>query len=66
MQALKLYYDSEESKEDVRAFNERRKPEFRKYVKCRATSAIADVASAIQPQFPLASRAQCKTRSRSE
>ena len=33
MQALKLYYDSEESKEGVRAFNERRKPEFRKYVK---------------------------------
>ena len=33
MQALKLYYDSEESKEDVRAFNERRKPEFRKYLR---------------------------------
>jgi len=33
MQALKLYYDSEESKEGVRAFNERRKPEFRKYVR---------------------------------
>jgi len=30
---LKLYYDTEESKEGVRAFNEKRKPEFRKYVK---------------------------------
>jgi 2-ketocyclohexanecarboxyl-CoA hydrolase len=33
MQALKLYYDTEESKEGVRAFNEKRKPEFRKYAK---------------------------------
>jgi 2-ketocyclohexanecarboxyl-CoA hydrolase len=32
MQALKLYYQSKESKEGVRAFNEKRKPEFRKYV----------------------------------
>jgi 2-ketocyclohexanecarboxyl-CoA hydrolase len=33
MQALKLYYESEESKEGVRAFNEKRKPEFRKYAR---------------------------------
>ena len=33
MQALSMYYASEESKEGVRAFNEKRKPEFRKYVK---------------------------------
>jgi 2-ketocyclohexanecarboxyl-CoA hydrolase len=33
MQALKLYYETEESKEGVRAFNERRKPEFRKHTK---------------------------------
>ena len=33
LQALKLYYDTEESKEGVRAFNEKRKPDFRKYVK---------------------------------
>ncbi|MBX7430505.1 enoyl-CoA hydratase/isomerase family protein [Mycobacterium sp. Y57] len=32
LQALKLYYDTEESKEGVRAFNEKRKPEFRKFV----------------------------------
>ncbi|MAH84818.1 MAG: 1,4-dihydroxy-2-naphthoyl-CoA synthase [Rhodospirillaceae bacterium TMED8] len=33
MQSVALYYDSEESKEGVRAFLEKRKPEFRKYVK---------------------------------
>ncbi|MCZ2290684.1 MAG: 1,4-dihydroxy-2-naphthoyl-CoA synthase, partial [Burkholderiales bacterium] len=33
MYALKLYYDTEESQEGVRAFNEKRKPEFRKYAK---------------------------------
>lgn len=33
MQALKIYYETEESKEGVRAFNEKRKPEFRKYAK---------------------------------
>ena len=33
MQALKLYYETDESKEGVRAFNEKRKPEFRKYAK---------------------------------
>jgi 2-ketocyclohexanecarboxyl-CoA hydrolase len=33
MQALKLYYETEESKEGVRAFNEKRKPQFRKYAK---------------------------------
>ena len=32
-QALKLYYETEESREGVRAFQEKRKPEFRKYVK---------------------------------
>ncbi len=31
LQALRLYYDTEESKEGVRAFQEKRKPEFRKY-----------------------------------
>ena len=31
MQSLALYYDTEESKEGVRAFQEKRKPEFRKY-----------------------------------
>ncbi len=30
MQALSLYYDTDESKEGVRAFLEKRKPEFRK------------------------------------
>ena len=33
MQALKLYYDSEESREGVNSFNEKRKPNFRKYQK---------------------------------
>ena len=33
MQALGMYYASEESKEGVRAFNEKRKPEFRKFQK---------------------------------
>ena len=31
--ALKLYYDTEESREGVRAFQEKRKPDFRKYAK---------------------------------
>ena len=31
MQALKMYYATEESKEGVRAFTERRKPDFRKH-----------------------------------
>ncbi len=33
MEALRLYYDSEESKEGVQALNAKRAPEFRKYVK---------------------------------
>lgn len=33
MQALSLYYQSEESREGVRAFNEKRKPEFRRHMK---------------------------------
>ena len=33
MEALRLYYDTEESKEGGNAFREKRKPEFRKYVK---------------------------------
>lgn len=33
MQALKLYYDTPESKEGVQALNEKRKPEFRKHMK---------------------------------
>jgi len=33
MYALKLYYDTEESREGVAALQERRKPEFRKYAK---------------------------------
>ena len=33
MYALKLYYDTDESKEGVNALKEKRKPEFRKYVK---------------------------------
>lgn len=31
MQALKLYYDSDESQEGVKAFNEKRHPDFRQY-----------------------------------
>jgi 2-ketocyclohexanecarboxyl-CoA hydrolase len=31
MQALKLYYDTDESKEGVRALNERRDPDFMKH-----------------------------------
>jgi 2-ketocyclohexanecarboxyl-CoA hydrolase len=33
LSALKLYYDTDESKEGVRAFLEKRKPEFRKRIK---------------------------------
>jgi 2-ketocyclohexanecarboxyl-CoA hydrolase len=33
MQALSLYYDTEESREGVRAFQEKRPPEFRKHLK---------------------------------
>lgn len=33
MQTLSLFYGTEESKEGVRAFNEKRKPEFRRFVK---------------------------------
>jgi 2-ketocyclohexanecarboxyl-CoA hydrolase len=33
MQALNLYYQSEESREGVRAFNEKRKPDFRRHTK---------------------------------
>ncbi|NNE82603.1 MAG: 1,4-dihydroxy-2-naphthoyl-CoA synthase [Alphaproteobacteria bacterium] len=33
MESLRLYYDTEESKEGGNAFREKRKPEFRKYVK---------------------------------
>ena len=33
LQTLNLYYQTEESREGVRAFNEKRKPDFRRYVK---------------------------------
>lgn len=33
LQALKLYYDTDESREGVRALQEKRKPDFRKYAK---------------------------------
>ena len=33
MQALTLYYETEESREGVNAFREKRKPDFRKFVK---------------------------------
>lgn len=32
MYALELCYDSDESREGVKAFQERRKPQFRKFV----------------------------------
>lgn len=32
MQALSLHYQTEESREGVRAFTEKRKPDFRRYV----------------------------------
>jgi len=33
LNAVKLFYDTAESKEGVRAFSEKRKPDFHKYVK---------------------------------
>ena len=33
MQTLKLYYESAESQEGVKAFQEKRKPEFRRFLK---------------------------------
>jgi len=33
MQTLKLFYETEESREGVRAFNEKRKPDFRGVLK---------------------------------
>jgi 2-ketocyclohexanecarboxyl-CoA hydrolase len=33
MQALSLYYQTEESREGVRAFTEKRKPNFRRFAK---------------------------------
>lgn len=33
MEALKLYYQTEESKEGVRAYKEKRKPDFRRHAK---------------------------------
>ena len=33
MYALKLYYDTEESREGVNALKDKRKPDFRKYAK---------------------------------
>ena len=33
MQALSLYYDTDESKEGGVAFREKRKPNFRRYIK---------------------------------
>jgi 2-ketocyclohexanecarboxyl-CoA hydrolase len=33
LQAVKMYYDTEESQEGVNAFNEKRKPDFHKFVK---------------------------------
>jgi 2-ketocyclohexanecarboxyl-CoA hydrolase len=37
LNSVKLFYDTEESKEGMRAFQERRAPEFHKYVKSAAT-----------------------------
>ena len=37
-QELKLYYESDESKEGVRTFNGKRKPEFHKYVRSTPSS----------------------------
>ncbi|GMV61813.1 MAG: hypothetical protein AMXMBFR74_09820 [Parvibaculum sp.] len=33
LQALRLFYETEESKEGVKALSEKRKPEFRKHMK---------------------------------
>ena len=33
LSAVKLFYETEESKEGVRAFNERRKPDFHSHAK---------------------------------
>ena len=33
MLALKMYYDTDESREGVNALKDKRKPEFKKYVK---------------------------------
>ena len=33
LNAVRLFYDTEESQEGARAFNEKRKPDFHKYAK---------------------------------